>query len=284
VLFRRLPLGFTLAYIPKGPLGPHQGWDDYFIAVDRLCRQRRTVFLKVEPDLSQAGAHDLWGDAPPRGFRLSPHTIQPARTLVVDLQASEEEILARMKQKTRYNIRLAGRKGVVAAPSDDLEAFYRLIDLTGERAEFGVHSREYYRRAYEIFHPRGGCELLSAEYQGEPLAAIMVFAHGRRAWYLYGGSSNRHRNLMPTYLLQWQAMRWAKARGCQTYDLWGVPDFDEEQLEAHFTQRSHGLWGVYRFKRGFGGQLRRAAGPWDRVYNPVMYAFYRWWVQRDQRA
>jgi len=154
------------------------------------------------------------------------------------------------------------------------------VDLTGERAEFGVHNLDYYRRAYEIFQPLGMCELLQAEYQGEPLAALMVFAYGERAWYIYGASSNKERNRMPPYLLQWEAMRWAKARGCTMYDLWGVPDCDENELEEHFTNRSDGLWSVYRFKRGFGGELRRGAGPWDRVYNPLLYTFYRWWMNR----
>lgn len=280
VLFRQLPLGFSLAYLPKGPVGSSEAWEKIWPEVDRICRQRRAVFLKLEPDLWKAEADRLWGGTPPPGFRLSPHAIQPLRTIVVDLLGNEEKILARMKQKTRYNIRLAARKEVDVYPSDDVDAFYSLINLTGERAEFGVHSLEYYRRAFEIFYPQGMCELFQAEYQGQPLAAIMVFAHGNRAWYLYGASSNIERNRMPTYLLQWEAMRWAKARGCVEYDFWGVPDVNEAELEAKFKQRHDGLWGVYRFKRGFGGEIRRAAGPWDRVYNPILYTFYRWWMSR----
>ena len=87
---------------------------------------------------------------------------------------------------------------------------------------------------------------------------------------------------MPTYLLQFEAMRWARTRGCQIYDLWGVPDFDETHLENEFSHRSEGLWGVYRFKRGFGGNLRRAVNPWQRIYQPLFYPFYRWWVQRRE--
>jgi lipid II:glycine glycyltransferase (peptidoglycan interpeptide bridge formation enzyme) len=81
---------------------------------------------------------------------------------------------------------------------------------------------------------------------------------------------------MPTYAVQWAAMQWAKARGCTTYDLWGVPDFPEAALEKQFTERSDGLWGVYRFKRGFGGELRRTVGSADRVYNKMLYRLYRW--------
>lgn len=280
VLFRRLPLGLNLAYIPKGPVGSPSEWEVLWPQVDDLCRQRRAVFLKVEPDIWQDEADALWAGSPPPGFRHSPQDIQPLRTLLIDLRPDEDTILASMKQKTRYNIRLAARKEVVVRPSSDLETFSSMMDITGARAEFGVHTLEYYRRAYELFHPLGQCELLQAEYQAEPLAALMVFALGDRAWYLYGASSDKQRNRMSTYLLQWEAMRWAKARACGEYDLWGVPDCDQEQLEEKFTQRNDGLWGVYRFKRGFGGELRRGAGPWDRVYNPVLYAFYRWWMQR----
>jgi lipid II:glycine glycyltransferase (peptidoglycan interpeptide bridge formation enzyme) len=198
---------------------------------------------------------------------------------MVDLRGNDEQILNRMKQKTRYNIRLALKKGVVVRASSDMETFQRLMQVTGERDTFAVHSIEYYRQAYELFTPRGECQLLIAEYQGEPLAALLVFAHGRRAWYLYGASGNERRDFMPTYLLQWEAMRWARSLGCEMYDLWGVPDEDYETLETNFSQRSDGLWGVYRFKRGFGGSLLRAAGPWDRVYRPVLYAFYRWWAK-----
>jgi lipid II:glycine glycyltransferase (peptidoglycan interpeptide bridge formation enzyme) len=102
----------------------------------------------------------------------------------------------------------------------------------------------------------------------------MVFSHGKRAWYVYGASNDEERNRMPTYLLQWEAMRWAKMRGCSEYDLWGVPDDEEGTLEAGFESRSDGLWGVYRFKRGFGGTLRRAAQARDRVYQPLLYKLY----------
>jgi lipid II:glycine glycyltransferase (peptidoglycan interpeptide bridge formation enzyme) len=102
----------------------------------------------------------------------------------------------------------------------------------------------------------------------------MAFARGRRAWYVYGASNDQERNRMPTYLLQWEAIRWAKSHGCTGYDLWGVPDEDEAKLEAEFESRHDGLWGVYRFKRGFGGKLKRAAQALDRVYNLLLYKLY----------
>jgi lipid II:glycine glycyltransferase (peptidoglycan interpeptide bridge formation enzyme) len=140
-----------------------------------------------------------------------------------------------------------------------------------------------HHKAYELFHPKGMCELLLADYQGQPLAALMVFAVGRHAWYLYGASSDRERARMPAYLLQWKAIRWARSRGCVKYDLWGVPDEDEATLEAQFESRRDGLWGVYRFKRGFGGRVARSAGAWDRVYNPAVYWLYRLRVSRGYR-
>ncbi|HKJ27039.1 MAG TPA: peptidoglycan bridge formation glycyltransferase FemA/FemB family protein, partial [Anaerolineales bacterium] len=182
--------------------------------------------------------------------------------------------------KTRYNIRLSGRKEVEVAASSDLEAFNAMMAVTGERDEFGVHTSAYYRRAYELFHPLGMCELFIASYQGAPLAGLMAFAVGKRAWYLYGASNNQERNRMPAYGIQWAAMQWAKARGCTEYDLWGVPDYDEDILEAQFSDRSDGLWGVYRFKRGFGGQVRRAAGAFDKVYRPLLYRGYQMVIVR----
>jgi lipid II:glycine glycyltransferase (peptidoglycan interpeptide bridge formation enzyme) len=227
----------------------------------------------VEPDAWEGeGAGERLKAA---GFRPSSHAIQPRRTLVLEISGQEEDILARMKQKTRYNIRLAGRKEVVVYPSSDIGVFSQLMNVTGERDAFGVHTQAYYRRAYELFHPVGACELLIATFEDQPLAGLMVFAHGKRAWYFYGASNNQHRNRMPTYLIQWEAIRWAKQKGCTTYDLWGVPDAKEEELEKQFTDRHDGLWGVYRFKRGFGGELKRAEGAWDKVYTPLLYMGYK---------
>jgi lipid II:glycine glycyltransferase (peptidoglycan interpeptide bridge formation enzyme) len=180
-----------------------------------------------------------------------------------------------MKQKTRYNIRLADRKGVTVQPWTDLRAFAAMTLETAERDQFGAHSHAYFQRAYDIFRPSAGCEIFVAEVEGEPVAAMMVFARGQRAWYFYGASLSIHREKMPTYLLQWEAMRWAKARGCTSYDLWGIPDADEKTLEDQFTSRSDGLWGVYRFKRGFGGQILRSIGAWDLPYNPLLSWVYQ---------
>jgi len=275
VLFRRLPLGFSVGYLPKGPLG--EDWSALLPELDRACRRQRAVFLRVEPDAWEEDAFEVAARLP--GFRPS-KPVQPQRTIILSLDGSEEQWLERMKQKTRYNVRLAERKGVCVRASTDMEGFHQMMLRTGARDSFGVHTCDYYRQAYELFHPRGQCELLSAEWEGRSLAMLMVFASGRRAWYFYGASSDEERNRMPTYLLQWEAMRWAAARGCGEYDLWGIPDVDESALEGEFASRSDGLWGVYRFKRGFGGQVRRAAGAWEKVYNAPLYALYRAYAAR----
>jgi peptidoglycan pentaglycine glycine transferase (the first glycine) len=267
ILFRKLPLGFTIGYLPKPLLVSNATlWEE----LDSLAKRYHAIFLKVEPD--------VWNESPisigDGKVKESPHNIQPPRTIIIDIKNSEEEILARMKQKTRYNIRLAEKKGVTVCAWNDIESFHKMMLVTGNRDNFGIHSLEYYRRAYELFHPRGMGELLVAEYGGKPLAALMVFGRGRRAWYFYGSSTDEERNRMPTYLLQWEAIKWAKTRGCEEYDLWGVPDEDEPTLEANFETRHDGLWGVYRFKRGFGGELKRAAQAMDRVYNPLLYWAY----------
>ena len=278
ILFRKLPLGFTIGYIPKVAISDQSSVnsDQFWKEVDAVCKRHHAIFLKLEVD-----AWEPEFILHLSSFIFSEHNIQPPRTITLDITGSEDDILARMKQKTRYNVRLAEKKGVTVRAWDDLDAFHQMMQVTGGRDDFGVHSLEYYRRAYELFHPTGMAELLVAEYEGKPLAALMVFACGRRAWYVYGASNDQERNRMPTYLLQWEALRWAKARGCEEYDLWGVPDEDEAKLEAEFESRHDGLWGVYRFKRGFGGELKRAVQAMDRVYSPLLYKLYLWRMREE---
>ena len=270
ILFRTLSLGLKIAYVPMGPIGD---WLPTLLPeLDELCRSEGAFMLKVEPD--HAWDDDFASRLRQADFRPSNQTIQPPRTILIDLEDEEETLLARMKQKTRYNIRLAERKGVSVRPWHDIDGFASMTQETAERDAFGAHNQAYFQKAYDLFHSVGKCELLVAEVEGEPVAALMVFAQGKRAWYLYGASRDAHRQKMPTYLLQWEAMRWAKMKGCYVYDLWGIPDANEETLEEQFMARSDGLWGVYRFKRGFGGTVSRTIGAWDRVYNPMIYRLY----------
>jgi lipid II:glycine glycyltransferase (peptidoglycan interpeptide bridge formation enzyme) len=279
ILIKHILRGIRFAYIPKGPVGTN--WDPLWPEIDDICHRRKCICLKVEPDCWMVGdnASKISTEQIPKNFVHSDHNIQPMRTLIIDISLPETEILERMKQKTRYNINLALRKNVIVRPSVDLDAFYNLMEITGQRDQFSVHNRAYYQRAYDLFHAQDHCQLFVAEFDNTPLAALIVFRNGNRAWYFYGASSNLHKDRMPNYLLQWEAIRWAKSQGCTEYDLWGVPDVDVGALETNFTRYNAGLWGVYRFKRGFGGELRRSDGPWDRIYNPMAYRFYVYWLK-----
>lgn len=281
VLFRSVAMGIVkLGYVPHGPLVDWQDGeqiDVLFNHIDQAAYRRGAGMLKIEPRIWQDEMpQDEWDALYRRhGCVPSPDTIQPPRTIIIDLRPSEEEILAAMKQKTRYNIRLAEKKGVTVrqGTAEDLTAFNRLMLATGQRDRFGIHQPDYYRAAYDLFAPDRAA-LWLAEFEGRPLAGVMVFAAGESAAYLYGASSDEERQRMPAYAAQWAAIRWAKARGCTRYDLWGIPDAPEEELEAGFTDRQDGLWPVYRFKRGFGGEIKRTVGAADRVYNKLLHRLY----------
>jgi lipid II:glycine glycyltransferase (peptidoglycan interpeptide bridge formation enzyme) len=283
VLFRAAAFGIVkVAYIPHGPLVDWQDSEQVEVLLNQIdfaAYQRGAGLLKMEPLLWQEEMASAEWEALCQEQGCLPHadTIQPPRTLLVDLRPSEDEILAAMKQKTRYNIRLSARKGITVreGTADDIPLFNRLMHVTGQRDDFDVHEPVYYKAAYELFAP-GQAAMFIAEYEERPLAAIMVFASGHRAAYLYGASSNEERQRMPTYAVQWAAIQWAKRRGCTEYDLWGVPDAPKPELEDSFTERKDGLWGVYRFKRGFGGHLKRTVGAADRVYNKYVHKLYQW--------
>jgi peptidoglycan pentaglycine glycine transferase (the first glycine) len=247
-------------------------------AMDAATRKRRAFALKIEPN--EEDTPELREQLGALRFRPSPH-VQPRRTILLDITGSEDEILARMSQSTRRKVRTGAKKDIVVrrGSASDLGSFGSLMHVTGSRNAFGVHSAAYYRSAFDLFAPDHAA-LLLASHEGKDLAGLMVFASGDTAWYFYGASSNEERERMPTYALQWEAIRWARERGCTTYDLWGIPDVDEETLEAQFQTRSDGLWGVYGFKRGFGGEVVRSAGAWDRVYNALLYRVYAMAVGR----
>lgn len=275
LLYRPLPLRLgTMAYLPRGPISTSPDDTQLWAAIHQQARQNKAVFLKWEPNFSFETPAP---DPAALGFTASPQTVQPPRTIMIDLRGDDDAILARMNQGTRRKIRQSQKNDIryYHAPREGITAFNQIMQTTGSRNEFGVHEPAYYELAYDLFVPQGDATLILAEHEGDVLAGIMVFALNNVAWYLYGASSNVKRNLMATYGIQWAAIQWAKARGCDYYDLWGVPDEDLETLEAQFQERSDGLWGVYGFKRGWGGQLVRYNGAWDYPYNSLLYQAYR---------
>ena len=295
VLSRGFAARLCILYIPKGPLLASSDASLTARVLDELqgfARKQGAILLKVDPDVvlglgvpGEADAQELGiggafrDDLTRRGWRLSGDQIQFKNTVMIDLEPSESELLERMKQKTRYNVRLAERKGVVVRSGtlQDLELLYRMYAETSVRDAFVIRDGAYYRLVWETFmkQPAGsaqpGAEPLIAEVDGEPVAAIFLFYFAKRAYYLYGMSRELHRDRMPNYLLQWEAMKRAKARGCSIYDLWGAPDEFKE---------GDSMWGVFRFKEGLGGQVMRTLGAWDYPASPIWYQTYTQIVPR----
>lgn len=285
VLLRRLPFGgVKRAYAPAAPLFSEDERANALLW--QALRRCGAAFVKFEPCNWYRPRPDLPERLLRAGLRHSPENVQVVRTLIVDLRGSEEDILRRMNQSTRYKCRLGQKKAVDVRLGDAQDAlrFGEMMQLTAQRDGFYARPPEYYQSAYQAFAPSGEVALLIASHAGQDLAGAMVFRCGENAYYLYGASLDIERNRMPTYIVQWEAMRWAKAQGALRYDLWGIPDADRETLEAEFEKREDGLWGVYKFKRGFGGEVRRSAGAWDLVNNRLIYAAYVWYVRRSKRG
>lgn len=286
--FPRVP--FAVAYVPRGPVADPlttapRVLGALWAGLHRLCRRKRVIFCKIEPNLLATPALSAeWQSA---GFCPASH-IQPLSSSILDLDGDEEALLARMKPKTRYNIRLAGRRGVevhAATTEDELRAFHAMMEVTGDRDEFVVRPFDYYRDAWRQFAGAAGpaapaVTLLLAthpDHGAQPIGGLMIFAFAGEAIYLYGASSDTGREHMPNYLLQWEAIRWARAQGCRTYDFWGIPDQPEAAAPAADNPNvRQGLWGVYRFKQGFSGREVTYTGGWDFVYNPLLYRLYQY--------
>jgi lipid II:glycine glycyltransferase (peptidoglycan interpeptide bridge formation enzyme) len=243
----------------------------------RLARQEKALFIKIDPEVVLA--RDIEPERPDPdgqllvseleqwGWRFSRDQIQFRNTVLLDLSQPEDTLLASMKQKTRYNIRLAGRSGVTVRPGDPLDfpVIAEMYRETAGRDGFAIRPLEYYLDAWQTLYDGLLAFPLIAEYGGQPLAAVIIVRSGNRAIYMYGASRQQERQRMPNHLLQWEAIRWAKNAGCEVYDFWGAPD--------EFVE-SDRLWGVWRFKEGFAGQVVRHIGAWDFPARPLLYWLY----------
>ena len=297
----------SIFYAPKGPL---LDWSNEALMhrvlndLQSFAKKEGAIFLKLDPDvvlgtglpnsdddLVDGTGQTVMSELTERGWSYASDQIQFKNTVLIDLRSSEEELLARMKQKTRYNIRLAQKKNVLVkvGTSEDFDMLYKMYAETSLRDGFVIRDEDYYKTVWTTFtanlqspisslsspiiaeHPRGTnyqlpfSQPLIASVDSEPVAAIFVFYFAGRAYYVYGMSRETHREKMPAYLLQWEAIKRAKANGCEVYDLWGAPDvFDQ----------SDSMWGVYRFKEGFGGDVVRTLGAWDFAPNGLWYKLY----------
>ncbi len=214
LLLRRLPL--RLGWLAYAPYGPLVDWSDaeqvraLLAAIDQTAKQHRAAFLKIEPGF---GLDHV--DFAAFGLRPSAQTVQPPRTITLDLNGDDDTILARMNQGTRRNIRKSIKNNVAIRTGTraDVTSFNALLAETGGRADFGVHTPAYYECAYDLFVPQGRAALILGSYEGQDLAGVMVFAVGDWAWYFYGASSDRERQRMASYGVQWAAIQWAKTQG-----------------------------------------------------------------------
>jgi lipid II:glycine glycyltransferase (peptidoglycan interpeptide bridge formation enzyme) len=270
-------------YVPKGPI---LDWENEIIRrkilgeLIRFGKKRDAVFIKIDPDV------DLGFGVPGKpenqidnstdttvvvlkelGWIYSNEQIQFKNSVVLNLHPDLDDLLGNMKQKTRYNIRLSGRKGVDIreGTEKDFSLLFEMYSETAVRDGFVIRDFNYYKDLWTIFYQRNMAVPLIAEFEGVPLAAIFLFYFDRKAWFLFGMSRNSHREKMPNYLLQWAAISKAKALGCDEYDFWGAPDEFEP---------GDPMWGVYKFKSGFGGKVVRRIGAWDYVIHSTYYMLY----------
>lgn len=284
VLLRRLGrLPWRLAYVPKGPLlaqGEAAAWEQPLRDLAAWCRKQGALYVKIDPDIprERQDVAAVWRGL---GWQPSAEQIQFPHTLRTALDQDDATLLAAMQPKTRYNIGLAGRRGVVVrrAGSEDIATFLALYSATGRRAGFGLRAPAYYADLIEDFQRRDMAGLLLAEREGRALAAAVPVAFGGRAWYLYGASADEGREHQAAALLQWECLRWARQHGCGVYDWWGGPDPEDPEDP---------LWGIGRFKMGFGAQPAAQMGAWDLVLRPVAYHVYRrladWRLKRLRAA
>ena len=198
--------------------------------------------------------------------RKSPRSTFAKWNVVLDLDKPDDELIAAFSSKSRYNSKLAAKKGVIVKVANDekgLSDFIKLLRETAKRQKFLMHSDDYYVNAYNIFRSLGRANILTAYYKDQPLASWMLFNQGETLYYPYGGSSTENRNLMASNLLAWEAIRLGKRLGCKTFDMWGATN-----------DKNDPWWGFTNFKLGYGGELIEYMNSYDFVINkPLYFAF-----------
>lgn len=242
-------------FVPK----KKEYFNDFLKAVKDLCKKEDAIFFKIEPLLKSELHKNYLAETT---LKKSGKEIQPPETIILDLQKSEEELLAEMKPKTRYNINLAQKYKVEIVKSQDgtqFDKFWNLMKETAKRDKFFLHSKEYYQRLAEVKSENFRNEIYLATLEDKVLAAAMINFFNGKATYLHGASSSENRNMMAPYLLHWKIIKDAKSSGYKEYDLWGISE----------------KWpGVTRFKRGFGGAEKKYLGAYDLAVDRFWYFVY----------
>lgn len=270
VLIRKVPgTPFTLMYGCRGPvcdLDDEKTLADLCGGAKQLAKEYKSYALKLDPDVPSSNT-DFIRIMEGLGFKITSggknfEAIQPKYVFRLNIKGkTEDELMAQFHSKTRYNIRLAQRKGVTVElrGQEAIGDFSRLMLETGVRDGFVTRNADYFSAMLENLgqHAR----LYMAYYEGQAIGGTLAIWFGDKVWYLYGASSNEHRNLMPNYLLQWHMICWAVENGCRIYDFRGVSgDISEDNP----------LYGLYKFKKGFNGEFTEFIGELDCVFNPVI--------------
>ncbi|SMB86346.1 Lipid II:glycine glycyltransferase (Peptidoglycan interpeptide bridge formation enzyme) [Desulfonispora thiosulfatigenes DSM 11270] len=273
ILKRIIPgLKKAIFYAPRGPvfkIDDTEVFDFMLKEVEKLAKEHKAIFFKVDPDISAENT-EFANLLTSRGFRSAEKGegfdgIQPKFVFRLDLTPDEETLMKNMHSKTRYNIRLAGKRGVTIkedCKKEDLKYFYEILLETCERDNFLVRSYQYFEDMWDYLVENGYGKLFMAEYEGKYISGTLALIMGNKVWYLYGASSNQYRNVMPNYLLQWTMIKWAKENNCTLYDFRGVPGYLSED---------NPLYGLFKFKKGFNGDYTEFIGEYDLVYSKFYY-------------
>jgi peptidoglycan pentaglycine glycine transferase (the first glycine) len=271
-------LRFHWLYGARGPTVEHPDAPALAALVEKantIARAERVVVLRLEPNIADddPAMNDWLAAYRALGFQINPTAVHGRRSWVLDVRPDDEELLANFKMTWRQNVRSAERKGVIireATNAADFDAYYELLKITSERDAFFIHQKEYHQEILRHFASKGDAVLYLAEHEGEAIAAKMLIRFGDWCWDMFGASSNNKRNLKPNYLLQYRCIQWAKSRGCSYFDFRTIPEILEPGEE---------MWGVYEYKKGFGGFSRLNIPTQDYVYRPLVYNAWRNFVE-----
>jgi len=270
-------------HCPRGPIMGNFQIEELIARFKSEIKESGDIFFRLGPEWEMGRGYQEKLEK--EGFSRLTYDIEPSQTLILDITKAEEELLAQMHEKWRYNIRLAERKGVkikIVSYDDDnfkkyFEEFYRLVDQgTSERKKIKHHPKEYYRKQLAINDPQLKFLLAFAEYEGKIIAANIMVIFNKRGIYLHGATDNGFRSIMAPHLLQWEQIKYAKQRGCTAYDFWGI-------VNEHTLDKRGSSWeGFTRFKHGFGGQEVNYVGYFDYPLSGFWYFLYRL-VQKFRR-
>lgn len=267
-ILKKSKFGITILYVPRGPIWFDEREEIITFALDSLkqiAKKEGAFFIRVSP-MFYENNEKIKNILKSSGFGFSKKQLQTKATILVDLKRPEEEILKSFHEKTRYNIRLAGKKGVQVKKLEsekELLEFYEVMRKMSERQDYDLQSYNYYEHIWKSLQDIARIYLAIAE--GKVIGGVVVFSYAGRSYYMYGGFDYEYRNLMGNYLVHWEIMREAKARGDEYYDLQGVPLIKDE---------NHPMYGFYRFKKGFNGQEVEFIGEYD--YSPVKFLYNIW--------